>query len=97
MLRAATDGLCAEICLLCSAVRPWVALWWLVHFKQATTHPNPIRIEEDIVKQVYYAPRSDLWSVCGDMFSMLRNQTLGRTAVVGPFQMSYYTFKSDQN
>ena len=75
VLRAATDGLCAEICSLCSAVRPWVALRWLVRFKQATTHSNRIRIEEDIVKTsvlcsalrpmvcvrryVLYAPQSD--------------------------------------
>ena len=81
MLRAPTYGLCAEICSLCSAVRPWVAPRWLVRFKRATTHPNLIRIEEDIVKTsvqcsalrlmvcvrryVHYAPRSDHGSHCG--------------------------------
>ena len=85
-LRAATHGLCAEICSLCSAVRPWVALRWLVCFKRATTHPNRIRIEEDIVKTsilcsalqpmvcvrryVHYAPQSDLGSHC-DEYSVL--------------------------
>ena len=71
-----------EICSLCSAARPWIALQRLVHFKQAITHSNWIRIEEDIVKTsvlcsalrpmasvqryIHYAPRSDHGSDCGD-------------------------------